>query len=80
MKKNDDEFENYTKQGDLGFMLDTMVELTCFQNLMHATLFSYSHEMRHTFYLLLQTLLKSYDHEITNNLYKIYEGIIKIQY
>ncbi len=34
MKKNDDEFENYTKQGDLGFMLDYMSDLTCFQNLM----------------------------------------------
>lgn len=26
MRKNDDEFENYTKNGDLGFLIDHMGE------------------------------------------------------
>lgn len=29
MRKNDDEFENYTKNGDLGFLIDTMGDQKC---------------------------------------------------
>lgn len=30
MKKSDDEFENYTKNGDLAFLLEYMSDQTCF--------------------------------------------------
>lgn len=34
MKKTDDEFENYTKNGDLAFLLEHMADQSCFQNLL----------------------------------------------
>lgn len=50
MKRNDDEFENYTKNGDLAFLLDDMNDQTCFQNLLQSSVLTYSHQLKQAFF------------------------------
>jgi hypothetical protein len=71
MKKTDDEFENYTKNGDLAFLLEYMGEQTCFQNLLQSSVYSYSYNLRITFFELLKSLLLMFDHNITLSLHNI---------
>lgn len=74
MRKNDDEFENYTKNGDLGFVIEYMNDQRCLQNLMQSALNTYNHKLKVELLKLLENLLSLYDHRITYNMFQIVEA------
>ncbi|CAD8112166.1 unnamed protein product [Paramecium primaurelia] len=77
MRKNDDEFENYTKNGDLGFLIDTMGDQKCLQNLMQSSLRTFDTALQNEMFKVLRNLLELYDHNISQHLFKIIEDQLK---